>query len=277
YPTISPASNTALHQPDKVVLVTGAGRGIGRSIVLQYAHAGVACIILCARTGSELNEVESAIKEITPEVRILKYTIDATSEEGVANIAQEVEEKEGRLDILINNAGYSSPWVPIASTNPTSWWSTFEVNLKAPYLFLHAFLPLLTATAEKYGKGANVINLSSVGAHVVMPDASAYQTSKFAVLRLGEFVHAEYSAKGVTCVAVNPGGVPTALSTQEERLKPFLNDTPDLCGGFLVWLTAKERKWLGGRYVSATWDADVLEGMEGEIVEGDMLVVKMVV
>tara|TARA_R110002003_G_scaffold1035_10_gene22127 strand:- start:7480 stop:7692 length:213 start_codon:yes stop_codon:yes gene_type:complete len=56
-----------------------------------------------------------------------------------------------------------------------------------------------------------------------------------------------------------------------------LNDTPDLCGGFVVWLTAKPRTWLAGRYVSATWDVDTLEKMKDEIVKGDKLVVRMVV
>lgn len=56
-----------------------------------------------------------------------------------------------------------------------------------------------------------------------------------------------------------------------------LTDTPELSGGFIVWLTAKKREWLAGRYVSATWDVDVLEGMKDEIVKGDKLKVKLVV
>jgi hypothetical protein len=54
-----------------------------------------------------------------------------------------------------------------------------------------------------------------------------------------------------------------------------LNDTPELCGGFIVWLTAQERKWLNARYVSATWDVDALAGMEKEIVEGNKLKMSM--
>lgn len=56
-----------------------------------------------------------------------------------------------------------------------------------------------------------------------------------------------------------------------------MNDTPELCGGFAVWVTAEKRKWLGGRYVSATWDVDALEKREDEIVKGDKLKTKMVV
>ena len=54
-----------------------------------------------------------------------------------------------------------------------------------------------------------------------------------------------------------------------------LNDTPELCGGFAVWLTAQPRKWLGGRYVAAPWDVEVLEKMKDEIVSGDKLKVKL--
>jgi hypothetical protein len=56
-----------------------------------------------------------------------------------------------------------------------------------------------------------------------------------------------------------------------------LVDTPELCGGFTVWLTKGARTWLGGRYVSATWDAETLDGMKEEIVAGDKLKLKMVV
>jgi NAD(P)-dependent dehydrogenase (short-subunit alcohol dehydrogenase family) len=220
YPSISASSSPALQQSGKVVLVTGAGRGIGRAIALQYAHASAAAIVLCARTPSELDEVEGKIQEINSSIRVLKYSVDVTSEEAVRKLAEDVQTKEKRLDILINNAGTSAPWVPVAASDPSAWWKTLEVNLKGPFLFLHAFLPLLTATAEQEKTTVDVVNISSMGAHMIAPGASAYQTSKLALLRLGEFVHAEYGAKGVNVVGVNPGGVLTSLSEQEERLRP---------------------------------------------------------
>jgi NAD(P)-dependent dehydrogenase (short-subunit alcohol dehydrogenase family) len=221
-----------------VVLITGAGRGIGRAIAIQYAHAGVASIILCARTVSELDEVESQITSIDEKIRVHKHTIDVTSESAVSRLAEEIASKEGgRLDVLIStytkvvlettnpnipqdNAGASAPWLLLTDSEPKDWWNTFEVNLKGPFLFLHSFLPLLTATAEKQKTTVNVVNVSSIGAHVVSPSVSAYQISKLAVLRLSEFVDAEYGDKGVEAVGVHPGGVLTVLAAQEAVLKP---------------------------------------------------------
>ncbi|KAJ4344201.1 hypothetical protein N0V95_006241 [Ascochyta clinopodiicola] len=232
YPAISAKDTPALQQPDKVILITGAGRGIGRAMALQYAHAGVASIILCARTTSQLDEVESSIKAISASIRVSKHSIDVTSDSAVAKLAEEVQSKETRLDVLINNAGHSAPWIPLHESDPKEWWRTMEVNVKGPYLFAHAFLPLLLKTAEKTGN-VDVINVSSIGALAITPVASAY--------------------------AIN------------------LIDTEDLCGGFAVWITAKPRKWLGGRYASATWDVDVLEKMKDDIVDGDKLKVKLAV
>ncbi|KAI9738093.1 MAG: hypothetical protein M1818_005521 [Claussenomyces sp. TS43310] len=265
-----------LSQPSKVVLITGAGRGIGRSIALRYAESGVACIIICARTGSELDEVESAVKKLNAAVKVRKFSLDITNESQVLTAAETVKKEEGRLDILINNAGISPPWVSIAESIVEDYWQTWVVHIKGTYLMLHAFLPLMVETAAVCGT-VDVINVSSIGAHTTFYGASAYQTSKFALLRLGEFVEAEYAAKGVNCFSVHPGGVLTEMSKHVEEIRPMLVDTPDLCGGFIVWLTKGRRTWLNGRYLSATWDVDELEAMKDEIVEGNKLKVRMVV
>ncbi|KAF2474883.1 NAD(P)-binding protein, partial [Lindgomyces ingoldianus] len=183
-----------------------------------------------------------------------------------------------KLDILINNAGDSSPWVLLTETEPSSWWNTMEVNLKGPYLLLHAFLPLLVETAEANKTTVDVLNVSSIGAHTTSPGASAYQISKLAVLRLTEFVDAEFGQQGVNAIALHPGGVKTELARKRTPfLSHLLNDTSDLCGGFVVWLTKGARTWLAGRYVSATWDVEKLESMREEIVAGDKLKVRLVV
>ncbi|KAF3009472.1 hypothetical protein E8E13_002649 [Curvularia kusanoi] len=277
YPAISAEKTPSLHQPDKVVLITGAGRGIGRAIALQYAHAGVAAIFLCSRTASQLNEVESLIKDINAKIRVYSKTIDVSSDSDIADLASDVQAKESRLDILVNNAGYSAPWVQIHESDTVEWWRSFEINVKGPYLLTQAFLPLLSKTAEKTGH-VDLLTISSMGAHQVTPIASNYQIAKLAVCRLTEHINYGYADKGVNAVSIHPGCVETTLARQEhEILKDYLVDTPELCGGFTVWLTAEPRAWLGGRYVDATWDVDALEKLKDEIVEGDKLKVKLVV
>ena len=277
YPAISAQQTPSLHQPDKVVLITGAGRGIGRAIALQYAHAGVSSLILCARTTGQLSEVETSIKAINPEIRVHAHSVDVSSESAVAELVHQIVTKEKRLDVLVNNAGYSASWIPLHNSEPEDWWRTFEVNLKGPYLLVRALLPLLLKTAEATGH-VDVINLSSIGAHVVSPVSSSYSISKLAVGRLTENIDVGYAEKGINAVSVHPGGVETEMAKQEiEILGPYLNETAELPAGFTVWLTAEPRKWLGGRYLAAPWDVDVLEKKKDEIVEGDKLKVKLVV
>ncbi|TVY23659.1 Short chain dehydrogenase [Lachnellula hyalina] len=142
---------------------------------------------------------------------------------------------------------------------------------------LHGFLPLLVDTAKERNTLVDVVNVTSIGAHVIIPGASAYQTSKFAMLRLTEFVQVEYGDKGVTCVAVHPGGVLTRMSAGIDVIRSTLTDTPDMCGGFIVWFTKGQRSWLSGRYLSAAWDVDELEAKRSEIVQGEKLKMRMVV
>jgi NAD(P)-dependent dehydrogenase (short-subunit alcohol dehydrogenase family) len=292
YTSIDPRKSD-LSQPSKVVLITGAGRGIGRSIALRYADSGVACIILCARTSSELDEVEQEIKRANSDVIVRKLTLDITDEKQVMLAANKVK-VEGRLDTLINNAGVSSKWVPITEDDVGCYWNVWTVHIKGTYLMLRTFLPLLVETAKREKTQVDIVNMTSIGGHITSPGASAYQTSKFALLRLTEFVSSEYEEHGVNCVAVHPGGVLTAMSKtvpaiQSSMTYPYsadflflltpvvLIDTPDLCAGFVVWFTKGQKSWLNGRYLSASWDVDELEARKDEIVEGDKLKMRMVV
>ncbi|KAJ8105977.1 hypothetical protein OPT61_g9845 [Boeremia exigua] len=246
-------------------------------LVCQRQPVRRACARICARSTDQLDAVETAIHAANPAVRVHKLPVDVSSDAAVAALAAQIAAKESRLDVLVNNAGYSAPWVPMHESDPAEWWRTLEVNLKGPFLLTQALLPLLLKTAEQTGY-VDVVNMASIGAHVVNPVASSYMLSKLALCRLTEKFDAGYAAKGVNVVSLNPGGVVTAMSSQElEILGPYLNDTPELCGGFAVWLTAEPRKWAGGRYLSATWDVDALSKLSDEIVKENKLKVKLAV
>jgi NAD(P)-dependent dehydrogenase (short-subunit alcohol dehydrogenase family) len=213
YPAIDPTKMPSLSQPSKAVLITGAGRGIGRSIAFRYAESGVECIILCARTLSGLEEVQSVIHKINSGIKVIKLALDISNEAAVLDAAKTVRETVGKLNVLVNNAGAGDPWRLIADGVADEYWSTFTVNVKGTYLIIKAFLPLLVETAKTTG-GVDIINMTSIGALLTAPTASSYQVSKLAVLRLSEFVMVEYGAQGVNCVAVHPGAVLTELSKQ---------------------------------------------------------------
>jgi NAD(P)-dependent dehydrogenase (short-subunit alcohol dehydrogenase family) len=148
YPNIDP-NKSDLSQPGKVVLITGSGRGIGRSIALRFAECGVACIILCAGTTSELDEVDLSIKKINSCVKVCKYVIDIANEKEVVAIAEAIR-KEGRLDVLVNNAGMSNKWDSITEGDNEMYLKTWDLHMKGTYLILKSFLHFMVETAKNH-------------------------------------------------------------------------------------------------------------------------------
>ena len=205
-------TKTDLSQPSKVVLITGAGRGIGRSTALRYAESGPACLAICARTGSELDTLETEIRNVNASIRVRKFSIDIRDKEKIKLVLKVIGEEEGKLNVLVNNAGTSCAWTPIADSDEDTYWETFNVNVQGTYLMLKNFLPLMAETAKKEGVSVDVVNLTTIGANINVPGSSAYGVSKLAISRLTEFVNVEYGQQGVNCFAVHPGGVPTTLA-----------------------------------------------------------------
>lgn len=188
-------------------------------MAIQYAHAKVSTIIICARTASELDEVSDRIKEANSAVTIQKEVLNVTDGAAVKKLAKRVSEELGRLDILINNAGLSRPWEPVGETDPEDYWQVLEVNLHGPLLLTHAFLPVLVKTAETNSTHVNIINVTSIGAVTVSPGGSSYSLAKLALQKLSEFVGVEYGAKGVNVVGIHPGGVVTKLANEIKEIK----------------------------------------------------------
>ncbi|KAI1768775.1 hypothetical protein GGR53DRAFT_477016 [Hypoxylon sp. FL1150] len=185
----------------KSVFITGASKGVGRETALSFAEAGCDKIAIGAR--SDLSSVVGDIKEAarkaghTKEPKVLSFKLDVSLEDDVKAAAETVSrEFGGKLDVLVNNAGYLQECVPLGESSADGWWRHYEVNVKGVFLCSRYFMPLLLESELK----TNVIT-SSIGAVVVMPGASAYQTSKLAVVRLAEFITHEYEDKGLICFA----------------------------------------------------------------------------
>lgn len=174
----------------KVILITGASRGIGRAVAISFARAGASGIVLGARTEDDLQGTEDAIlgtlaragedrineNEISkpPTPTVLKVILDITNENSVSAAVSFVKTIFGRLDVLVNNAGYYPTPTPIASSEPSEWWKTFTTNVFGPYLVTRSCLPLLISS----NNGSKiVINVASWGAHNVTVGSSAYEVS----------------------------------------------------------------------------------------------------
>lgn len=175
YPDITPAQ---WHLEGKVVLVTGASRGIGRAIALSFAKARASGIAIAARSTKDLEELEAAIAKVTvsheDKTRVLRLECDVTDVASVEKAEKSVKGTFGRLDILVNNAGISERLAQMVESEPDEWWKTWTVNMRGPYLVTRAFLPLLL---ESKDGDKTIVNLSSIGAHQMLKGASAYQVS----------------------------------------------------------------------------------------------------
>ncbi|EFW99057.1 short chain dehydrogenase reductase [Grosmannia clavigera kw1407] len=261
----------------KSVLITGASKGIGKATAISFATAGCSKILLAAR--SDLADVEKAVHDAAlkanrPQPFVQCLNVDVTSEDSMRAAAETATALlDGSLDVLVSNAGYLEEWKPIAESEPSEWWRTWEVNIKGTYLAAHFFVPLLLQSQTK-----TVINISSGGAHVIFPGASAYQTTKFALCRLTEFLDKEYRQQGLIAIALHPGAVKTELSMNMplER-QVILTDTPELAADTLIWLARERRDWLAGRFVSVSWDMEELEQKKQDILQRNLFKFRVMV
>ncbi|KAI0966586.1 putative short-chain type dehydrogenase [Xylaria arbuscula] len=265
----------------KAVFISGATRGIGRSISVSFAKAGASMIAIGGR--SDLSDTAQAMRAAAssvgkPEPKILELKLDVLSKESIDAAAAEIKKTFGRIDVVVNNAGVFTGGVSIADTDPEEWWNTMAVNVKGPYLVMRALIPLMLET----GGLSTFVTVSSVGSQLRSPGYSAYQTSKLAVLRVTEFLNAEYSDKGIVAFSIHPGNVPTDMTSGPDGKVPdalahIFVETPELAADSIVYLSKEKREWLGGRYVNVTWDLPELIGKKDEIVQGDKLKVELIV
>ncbi|KAI5245504.1 NAD-P-binding protein [Aureobasidium subglaciale] len=262
----------------KRVFITGASKGIGKETALSLARAGVSSIALGAR--SSLSDIATEVEKTAKEAghsapKVISIKLDVTDRASTEQAAETLKSEFGGLDFLFNNAGYLEIFKNFAESDPDEWWKTQEVNIKGPYLIARAFIPVLLDTKDG---DKTIINTSSIGAHIVMPGASSYQTSKLALLRLGEFIQIEYADKGILCYGIHPGGVMTELAGRTPKeMHHVLSDQPQLAADTIAWLINEKRDWLAGRYVSVTWDMKELLDKKDEIIKKDLLKVRMAV
>ncbi|KAJ8107586.1 hypothetical protein ONZ43_g6687 [Nemania bipapillata] len=198
--------------------------------------------------------------------------MDVTDSASVKKAAAEVEARFGRLDILICNAGFLARYEKLLDGDEDEWWRSFDVNLRGGYLVAKAFLPLMLAK----GGDKTIITMSSTGAMHFHQGGSSYQISKFALLRLMEFLMAEYADQGLLAYSVHPGGVATDLARRlPQQTQPWLKCTPALSGDTLTFLTSERQEWLAGRYLTAMWDMEEFFAKKQEIIDKDLLKMRL--
>jgi NAD(P)-dependent dehydrogenase (short-subunit alcohol dehydrogenase family) len=274
YPEIDPKTTLQGSAAGKTVFISGASRGIGQATAVAFAQAGAKAIYIIARSENGLHETLEQIAAANPETETDYLVCDVTDSDRVREAVEDCAVKFGGIDMVHANAGYLGEWNKIGQSDIDSWWWTWDVNVKGVYLVARYALPHLVESArESDGSTGHLVLTSSIGAQLLMPGASDYQTSKHAVNRLCEFIDADHAADGIKCFCIHPGGVATNLGKRmPKEYHQYLTDEPELAAGFIVWLASGQADWAKGRYLSSTWDVGELLAMKEEILADDLLV-----
>jgi Dehydrogenases with different specificities (related to short-chain alcohol dehydrogenases) len=277
YPSIDPRAALNGSAVGKVVFLSGASQGIGQATAVAFAQAGAAAVYVTARSEKALEETKAKVLGANPETKCEYCLCDVTDERQVKRAIADCAARFGSIDVADANAGYLDKWTKIGESDPESWWRSWEVNVKGSYYVIRHSLRHLVDSARRRAvegrSGGHLILISSVGAQLLTPGASDYQSSKHAINRLCEFVDIDHGKEGVKCFAVHPGGVATALGkSMPSDMHAFLVDSPELAAGFIVWLCSGAADWAKGRYLSANWDVIELIRQKERILQNDLLV-----
>lgn len=210
---------------DKVALITGAARGIGKAIALQFAKEG--CHI--AFTDIQLNdEVKQTIDELQSlGVTVAFYEGDVSDFELAHQIIEQVHEKFGKIDILVNNAGITRDTL-LLRMSEKQWDDVIEVNLKSAFNYVHAVLPIMLRQ-----RAGSIISLSSVVGIGGNAGQANYAASKAGIIALTSSISKEVSSRNIRVNAIAPGFIVTEMTKQlpENVLQDITNTIPMKRGG----------------------------------------------
>lgn len=210
-------SNTATAMQDntfplteRIVLITGASRGIGRAIALRLARAG-AKTVLAARTVEALHAVAEEIRAFGQEPLVVPT--DVTDDQQLETLIASAQAHFGPLDMLINNAGCGSPRTPIHKGRSADWERTLRVNLWATMMLTKLVLP---AMIER--KSGVIVNLCSLAGLAGKAGEAAYAAAKFGVRGFTQSLFEEVREYGIKVSAIFPGYVDTSLIPPNRRV-----------------------------------------------------------
>ena len=216
----------------RIAVVTGASSGIGEATARQLASHGAA-VALFARRKDRLEALATDIRNEGG--RVLAVAVDVKDRKAIAEGARVVAGELGVVDLVVNNAGVVLPW-PVDAHRMDDFEHTIDVNFTGAVRVVDAFVEPLVAAASRGGR-ADLVNISSIGAHHVYPNLAVYGATKAALTHLSRNLRTELGPKNVRVSVIEPGLVETELEGHvvDESVKQMLASAHKI-----TWLNAAD-------------------------------------
>ncbi len=232
----------------RVAVITGASKGLGRQMAESLAAQGVS-VALVARSEQQLRTVASGIRSRGGTAEV--FVADVTDEEGVAEVAQQVEQQLGVCEILINNAGINNR-KSIEEFTLAEWNEILAINLTGPFLMCRAFVPGMKR--KKFGR---ILNMTSIMSHISLPNRTGYSSTKAGLLGFTKALALELAPDNITVNGISPGPFATEMNKplmeDPEKNKVFLSRIPlgrwgkvEEIGSLAVYLCSEEAGFITG-------------------------------
>lgn len=210
---------------NKVALITGAARGIGKAVALKFASEGANIAFTDIREDENFNKTLSELQAFG--IQAKGYVSNAASFEESHEVVKQIVADFGRIDVLVNNAGITRDGL-LLRMSEEQWDAVITVNLKSAFNFSHAVVPVMMRQ-----KGGSIINMSSVVGVGGNAGQCNYSASKAGMIGLAKSIAKEMGAKGIRANAIAPGFIITEMTGQlsEEVKENWLKTIPLRRGG----------------------------------------------
>lgn len=232
---------------DRIILITGAGDGIGRAAAISYALHG-ATVVLHGRTLNKLEVIYDEIEGLgAPQPAILPLQLSSASEKDYDLLYRTLEQQFGRLDGILHNAGILGEREELAEYSVETWDDVMAVNLRAPFVLTQALLPLLAQS-----KNASVVFASSGVGREARERWGAYSVSKIAIEAVSKIFAKEHTYPNVRFNCINPGATRTAMRAKAyPEEDPLTLATPDSIMPAYLFLMGDDSLALNGCSIDA--------------------------
>ena len=199
----------------KVVLVTGAGTGIGRAIALAFLRDGHRVVLV----GRRVEPLQSVAKESGSE-RALAVPTDVGNPDSVAALFAQIKDKFGRLDVLVNNAGVSGMGMSFEDIGFEQWQNIVNINLTGSFLCAQGAFKIMK---DQLPQGGRIINNGSISAHAPRPNSAPYTSTKHAITGLTKSLSLDGRKYNIACGQIDIGNALTELSARMTKGVPQAN------------------------------------------------------